>query len=248
MFEALIEDPRVIGILTLPFMRFVLTAATLAWLSSPLLIAFLMVSRLPVFSGKTVRMRVPPEMVLPLFVCVIFFIALLIGPHMIRRLTLRQIGQTVRDDGPGIPEEVRPHIFLGVPRVWEKFYSAIMIALKDATPLEKKAYETAIGIGYRMGVDALSMSLIAPGSSRTTASTTSSAAGSPPDSTKSPSESSSVARWRAAALSPIARMASPGGPIHAIPAITCAQRSSRLAQSRRYGSIDGPAQFAQLPR
>jgi CDP-diacylglycerol---serine O-phosphatidyltransferase len=44
-----------------------------------LLIAFLMVSRLPVFSGKTVRMRVPPEMVLPVFVCVVFFIALLIG-------------------------------------------------------------------------------------------------------------------------------------------------------------------------
>jgi CDP-diacylglycerol--serine O-phosphatidyltransferase len=44
-----------------------------------LLVAFLMVSRLPVFSGKTVRMRVPPEMVLPVFVCVIFFIALLIG-------------------------------------------------------------------------------------------------------------------------------------------------------------------------
>src|SRR5215470_1453258 len=44
-----------------------------------LLVAFLMVSRLPVFSGKTVRMRVPPELVLPLFVCVIFFIALLIG-------------------------------------------------------------------------------------------------------------------------------------------------------------------------
>src|ERR1700737_497114 len=44
-----------------------------------LLIAFLMVSRLPVFSGRTVRMRVPPEMVLPVFVSVIFFIALLIG-------------------------------------------------------------------------------------------------------------------------------------------------------------------------
>jgi len=43
------------------------------------LIAFLMVSRLPVFSGKTWRMRVPPEMVLPVFVSVIFFIALLIG-------------------------------------------------------------------------------------------------------------------------------------------------------------------------
>jgi CDP-diacylglycerol--serine O-phosphatidyltransferase len=38
-----------------------------------------MVSRLPVFSGKTVRMRVPPEMVLPVFVSVIFFIALLIS-------------------------------------------------------------------------------------------------------------------------------------------------------------------------
>ena len=44
-----------------------------------LLIAFLMVSRLPVFSGKTVRMRVAPELVLPLFVSVIFFIALLVG-------------------------------------------------------------------------------------------------------------------------------------------------------------------------
>src|SRR6201996_5540219 len=44
-----------------------------------LLIAFLMVSRLPVFSGKSVKMRVPPELVLPVFVCVIFFIALLIG-------------------------------------------------------------------------------------------------------------------------------------------------------------------------
>ena len=44
-----------------------------------LLIAFLMVSRLPVFSGKSVRMRVPPELVLPVFVGVIFFIALLIG-------------------------------------------------------------------------------------------------------------------------------------------------------------------------
>src|SRR3954449_13091637 len=43
-----------------------------------LLVAFLMVSRLPVFSGKTVRMRVPPELVLPVFVSVIFFIALLI--------------------------------------------------------------------------------------------------------------------------------------------------------------------------
>ncbi len=44
-----------------------------------LLIAFLMVSRLPVFSGKSMRMRVPPELVLPAFVAVIFFIALVIS-------------------------------------------------------------------------------------------------------------------------------------------------------------------------
>ena len=44
-----------------------------------LLIAFLMVSRLPVFSGKMIGTRVPPEMVLPVFVLVVLFIALLIG-------------------------------------------------------------------------------------------------------------------------------------------------------------------------
>jgi CDP-diacylglycerol--serine O-phosphatidyltransferase len=44
-----------------------------------LLIAILMVSRLPVFSGKMVGMRVPPELVLPVFVAVVFFIALLIS-------------------------------------------------------------------------------------------------------------------------------------------------------------------------
>ncbi len=44
-----------------------------------LLIAVLMISRLPVFSGKTTRLRVRPEMLLPVFVGVIFFIALLIG-------------------------------------------------------------------------------------------------------------------------------------------------------------------------
>jgi CDP-diacylglycerol--serine O-phosphatidyltransferase len=44
-----------------------------------LAIAFLMVSRLPVFSGKTVGRRVPPEMVLPAFVFVVLFIALLIA-------------------------------------------------------------------------------------------------------------------------------------------------------------------------
>jgi CDP-diacylglycerol--serine O-phosphatidyltransferase len=44
-----------------------------------LAIALLMVSRLPVFSGKRVGKRVPPEMVLPVFVVVVFVFALLIS-------------------------------------------------------------------------------------------------------------------------------------------------------------------------
>src|SRR4051812_45414313 len=53
-------------------------AATIALLYT-LAIAFLMVSQLPVFSGKRVGKRVPPEMVLPVFVVVVLFIALLIA-------------------------------------------------------------------------------------------------------------------------------------------------------------------------
>jgi CDP-diacylglycerol--serine O-phosphatidyltransferase len=44
-----------------------------------LAVAFLMVSRLPVFSGKRVGKRVAPEMVLPVFVAVVLFFALLIS-------------------------------------------------------------------------------------------------------------------------------------------------------------------------
>jgi CDP-diacylglycerol--serine O-phosphatidyltransferase len=44
-----------------------------------LAIAFLMVSRLPVFSGKRVGKRVPPEAVLPMFVTVVLFFALLVS-------------------------------------------------------------------------------------------------------------------------------------------------------------------------
>jgi CDP-diacylglycerol--serine O-phosphatidyltransferase len=43
------------------------------------LIALLMVSRLPVFSGKRTGKRVPPEMVLPVFVTVVLFFALLVS-------------------------------------------------------------------------------------------------------------------------------------------------------------------------
>jgi CDP-diacylglycerol--serine O-phosphatidyltransferase len=53
-------------------------AATVTLLYT-LAVAFLMVSRLPVFSGKRVGKRVPSEMVLPVFVLVVLFFALLIA-------------------------------------------------------------------------------------------------------------------------------------------------------------------------
>jgi len=46
--------------------------------------------------------------------------------------------------------EVQPSAFLAVPRIWEKFYSATMIALKDATPIEKWAYQKAISVGAQV--------------------------------------------------------------------------------------------------
>ncbi|MBR0837626.1 long-chain fatty acid--CoA ligase [Bradyrhizobium manausense] len=45
--------------------------------------------------------------------------------------------------------EVQPTVFLAVPRIWEKFYSAVTIALKDATPLQQWFYRRAIAIGFR---------------------------------------------------------------------------------------------------
>ena len=52
-----------------------------------------------------------------------------------------------------VPENVReisPTVLVAVPRVWEKFYSAVMIALKEAGPLQQAAYAWAIGVGTRI--------------------------------------------------------------------------------------------------
>jgi len=46
--------------------------------------------------------------------------------------------------------EVQPTAFLAVPRIWEKFYSGITIALKDATPFQNWMYRKALGIGNRV--------------------------------------------------------------------------------------------------
>ncbi|HWS76179.1 MAG TPA: long-chain fatty acid--CoA ligase [Quisquiliibacterium sp.] len=45
--------------------------------------------------------------------------------------------------------EIAPTVMMGVPRIWEKFYSAISIRIKEATPMERWAYQKALGIGYK---------------------------------------------------------------------------------------------------
>ncbi|MCW5649855.1 MAG: AMP-binding protein [Ramlibacter sp.] len=52
-----------------------------------------------------------------------------------------------------VPENVReiaPTVFTAVPRVWEKFYSGVMIALKEASPLQQAAYAWSIGVGTQI--------------------------------------------------------------------------------------------------
>lgn len=57
-----------------------------------------------------------------------------------------------------VPENVReiaPTVFTAVPRVWEKFYSGVMIALKESGPLQQAAYAWSIGVGTRIALKVL---------------------------------------------------------------------------------------------
>ncbi len=53
------------------------------------------------------------------------------------------------DTVPQNLREVAPHIFLAVPRVWEKLYSGVKIALKEGTALGRMAYNAAISVGRK---------------------------------------------------------------------------------------------------
>jgi long-chain acyl-CoA synthetase len=52
-----------------------------------------------------------------------------------------------------VPENIReisPTVVTAVPRVWEKFYSAVTIGIAEASPLQRWAYARAIGVGSRV--------------------------------------------------------------------------------------------------
>jgi long-chain acyl-CoA synthetase len=71
-----------------------------------------------------------------------YYSSVAIGPIM----NFAESPETVPDN----IREVQPQAFLAVPRIWEKFYSGTMIALQDATGIEKWAYKRAINIGYKV--------------------------------------------------------------------------------------------------
>jgi long-chain acyl-CoA synthetase len=52
-----------------------------------------------------------------------------------------------------VPENVReiaPTVFTAVPRVWEKFYSAVTIALRESGKVQQLAYAWSLGVGSRI--------------------------------------------------------------------------------------------------
>lgn len=54
------------------------------------------------------------------------------------------------DTVPENMREVSPTVFFAVPRIWEKFYSALVLTMKDSTRLEKWAYKWATGVGMKV--------------------------------------------------------------------------------------------------
>ncbi|HUG35755.1 MAG TPA: AMP-binding protein [Candidatus Limnocylindrales bacterium] len=54
------------------------------------------------------------------------------------------------DTVPDNIREVAPALFFAVPRIWEKFYSAVALRMQDATWLGRVAYGWAIGLGMRV--------------------------------------------------------------------------------------------------
>jgi len=75
--------------------------------------------------------------------------------HILERMVsilipLRSCATISFAEGPDtVPENIRelsPTIFVAVPRIWEKFYSAIVLQAKEATAFGKWAYHTAFKV------------------------------------------------------------------------------------------------------
>ena len=71
--------------------------------------------------------------------------------------------------GKGLPtlvqnlREISPHVLMAVPRVWEKLYATVTMAVADSTPLARWAYRKALDLGRRVVDHRLAGQAIAPG-------------------------------------------------------------------------------------
>jgi long-chain acyl-CoA synthetase len=45
--------------------------------------------------------------------------------------------------------EIEPTVFVAVPRIWEKFHSAVSLRMREAMPIERWCYEKALTLGLR---------------------------------------------------------------------------------------------------
>ncbi len=54
------------------------------------------------------------------------------------------------DTIPQNMQEVSPTMFFAVPRIWEKFYSSLILTMKESTRFEKLAFKWAAGIGQKV--------------------------------------------------------------------------------------------------
>ncbi|MEM1317448.1 MAG: long-chain fatty acid--CoA ligase [Pseudomonadota bacterium] len=61
------------------------------------------------------------------------------------RLNFAESPETVFDN----LQEVSPHVFVAVPRLWEKIYSRVMILEQEATPLQRRIYQAALANGEK---------------------------------------------------------------------------------------------------
>lgn len=61
--------------------------------------------------------------------------------------------------GQGLPtlldnlREISPHVVVAVPRVWEKLFATVSMAIADGTPMERWAYRQALELGNRVATD-----------------------------------------------------------------------------------------------
>jgi len=65
-----------------------------------------------------------------------------------------------------VPENVReiaPTVFTAVPRIWEKFYSSVAIAVRESGRLQQAAYAWGLGIGHRVAAKVLAGEPVPPG-------------------------------------------------------------------------------------